>query len=246
MINIVIPMAGEGSRFKNVGFTKPKPFIEVLGKPMIEHVISTFDINDAHYILLARDEHMQSEQDTIEAIKKNVSATFIPVTGLTEGAACTVLYAHRLIANNQPLLIINSDQVVDCSLQAYIDDCAKRKLDGSILTFKEPGRDPKWSYARCGDNGLVDEVKEKVAISDEATVGAYFFSRGMTFVESALDMIVRREKSNNEYYVAPTYNYAIRNGAKIGTYCIDSKVMHGIGTPEDLDKYLKLRTACTQ
>ena len=246
MINIVIPMAGAGSRFSNAGYSKPKPFIDVLGEPMIAHVMSSIDIKDAHYILIAREEHMKAEQATVEQIKSNFNATFIPIADLTEGAACTVLFSHRLIFNDTPLMTINSDQVVDYSLQAYVDDCAKRNLDGSILTFKEPSRDPKWSYARCNEQGLVQEVKEKVAISDEATVGAYYFSKGKTFVEAAIDMIVRNDRSNKEFYVAPVYNYAIKNSAKIGIYSIPSSTMHGIGTPEDLSAYLEFRKSCTQ
>ena len=159
---------------------------------------------------------------------------------LTEGAACTVLLAHRLINNDTPMLIANSDQIVDMNIADYIKDCEDRKLDGSVLCFLDPELNPKWSFAKLDDKGLITEIKEKQPISDEATVGIYYFSKGSSFVENAIDMFVRNERVNNEFYVAPVYNYAIARGEKFGIYNIDYSQMHGTGTPEDLDKYIEI------
>jgi len=239
MINIVIPMAGQGSRFAKAGYEKPKPFIDVDGKPMIVRVLENLTYPNARYILIARKEHMEKEAELIKQIEKDFNAIFIPIDELTEGTACTVLYSRKYINNNEPLLIANSDQIVDMDIADFIDDCKKRNIDGSILTFIDEHKDPKWSFAKLDDNNLVTEVKEKVVISEYATVGIYLYSKGKDFIDATIDMIIKNDRVNNEFYTCPTYNYAIKDGAKIGIYNIEFAQMHGVGTPEDLTIYLE-------
>lgn len=239
MINIVIPMAGQGSRFAKAGYENPKPFIDVNGKPMIVRVLENLAYPDARYILIARKEHMDKEKELVAEIEKEFNAIFIPIDKLTEGTACTVLYARKYINNNEPLLIANSDQIVDMDIADFINDCSTRKLDGSILTFVDKYSDPKWSFAKLDADNLVTEVKEKVVISEYATVGIYFYTKGKDFVDASIDMIIENDRVNNEFYTCPTYNYAIKHGSKIGIYNIEFEQMHGIGTPEDLKKYLQ-------
>ena len=233
-MNIVIPMAGLGSRFAKAGFDKPKPFMDVLGKPMVVRVLENLRYKDARYILIARKEHLTKEKKLVDEIKNNFNVEFIPIDKLTEGTACTVLYARKYINNDMPLMIANSDQIVDINIADFINDSFKRCLDGSILTFIDKEKNPKWSFAKL-NNDLVVEVKEKEAITEFATVGIYFFNKGKIFVESAIDMIIENDRVNNEFYTCPVYNYAIKSGAKIGIYNIDFSKMHGIGTPEDLE-----------
>lgn len=246
MINIVIPMAGAGSRFSEAGYEKPKPFIDVDGKPMIVEVLEDLTYPDARYILIARQEHMDDQAELVKGIERDFNAIFIPVHKLTEGAACTVLYARKYINNQSPLLIANSDQIVDVSIADFIDDCSKRQLDGSILTFIDDKRDPKWSFVRLGVDRLVEEVREKQAISEYATVGIYLYSHGSDFVDAAIDMFIERDHVNNEYYTCPTYNRAIQAGKRIGIFNIAVEQMHGIGTPDDLNAYLGLKTSAKQ
>jgi dTDP-glucose pyrophosphorylase len=231
-------MAGAGSRFSQAGYVKPKPFIEVNGKPMIVRVLENLTYPDARYILIARKEHVHDQSELVRQIEKDYNAVFIPIDGLTEGTACTVLYARKYINNEFPLLIANSDQIVDLDIADFINDCSNRRLDGSILTFIDNKRDPKWSFAKLGADQLVTEVREKQAISEFATVGIYLYSRGSNFVDAAIDMLIARDRVNNEYYTCPTYNYAIQAGKKIGIFNIAAEQMHGIGTPEDLYAYL--------
>lgn len=239
MINIVIPMAGAGSRFAKAGYKKPKPFIDVLGKPMICHVLDNLNIPDAKFILLARKEHYHDELETVEWIKAHYNVEFVLIDKLTEGAACTVMHAHRLINNDTPLLIANSDQIVDMDIYCYICDSEARHLDGSVLCFRDD--DTKWSYARINEDGMITEIREKEVISEYATVGIYYFAKGSLFVENAIDMIVRNERVNNEFYVAPVYNYSIQKGSRYGIYNIAMEQMHGTGTPADLDQYIEFR-----
>ncbi len=240
MINIVIPIAGAGSRFVKAGYKKPKPFIDVLGKPMIVRVLENLEYSSARYILIARKEHIEQEAETVEQIIKNYNAVFIPISKLTEGAANTVLYARKYINNDDPLVVANSDQIIDARFSDFVDDCVNRGLDGSIMTFIDPYKDTKWSFASIDGNDLVSEVREKVAISKYATVGIYLFSKGEDYVNAAVDMIIENDRINNEFYVCPVYNYALRENKKIGIYNILFDQMHGTGTPEDLDKYLDI------
>lgn len=239
MINIVIPMAGLGSRFSEAGYTKPKPFIDVNGKPMIVRVIENLNYPEARFILIARKEHIDSEMNLVKEIEQKYNAKFISIDKLTEGTACTVLFSRDEINNEIPLLIANSDQIVDIDIKAFINDCLDKNLDGHILCFDDKEFNPKWSFAKIDDSGHVIRVKEKEAISNLATVGIYFFSKGKYFVDGAIDMIINNDRIKNEFYTCPVYNYLVSQNKKIGTYCIEFEQMHGIGTPEDLDFYLQ-------
>jgi len=239
MINVIIPMAGMGSRFVDKGYSKPKPFIEFRNKPMVEHVLENLKIPNAQYFLIARKEHVDIEYKAVKNIEKNYKAQFIVIDKLTEGTACSVLYARKFINNNTPLLIANSDQIIDVDINRFVDDCYDRNLDGSILTFIDKERNSKWSFAKIDKNRFVTEVKEKVPISEYATVGIYLFSKGYDFVNGAIDMIVNNDRVNNEFYTCPVYNYLIKEKKKIGVFNISQEEMHGIGTPEDLAKYIR-------
>jgi NDP-sugar pyrophosphorylase family protein len=237
-VNVVIPMAGLGSRFVKAGYSKPKPFIDVAGRTMIERVMEALPLPGAHYLLLGQRAHFDAHPEVVAELLARGDVTLLPVDLTTEGAACTVLLARALIDNDAPLMIANCDQIVDFDCRAYIADSDRRGLDGSILVFRDEERNKKWSFVRLDEAGLVREAREKVAISDLATIGIYYFRRGRDFVAAAIDMIARNDRSNNEFYVCPVYNYLIASGAKIGVGEVDVSAMHGVGTPEDLDVYL--------
>jgi dTDP-glucose pyrophosphorylase len=239
-MNIVIPMAGQGSRFKEAGYSKPKPFIDVNGKSMIERVLDNLYYPNARYFLIARPEHLELEKSLVAQIESQYNAKFITVNQLTEGTASTVLFARDYINNEDPLLIANSDQLIDLNIQDFIEDSFERKKDGSILCFRDREMNPKWSFAKLNDKGDVIEVREKTPISDIATVGIYLFSKGKYFVDAAVDMIIRNDRVNNEFYTCPVYNYAINLNKRIGVYLIEESSMHGLGTPKDLNAYLSL------
>lgn len=237
-LNVVIPAAGEGSRFRTAGFKKPKPFIDVHGRPMIQHVIDNVRPTGAVVHILARAEHVSDNTQEFEALR-NSGAEIHMVKSLTEGTACTVLLARTAIDNDAPLLIANSDQYVDMIIDDFINDAVRRELDGSILVFKDGKKNPKWSFARTAEDGLVSEVAEKNPISELATIGIYYFRKGKDFVDGAIDMIARNERVNNEFYTCPVYNDLIKRGLRIGVYEIPADAMHGLGTPEDLAAYLE-------
>lgn len=237
-MNIVIPMAGLGSRFSKAGYTLPKPFIDVGGKPMIERVLDNLEYPGARFILIVREEHVREHGSFIEQLRRNYNCEVLTVNQVTEGAACTILLSTWLINNDTPLLLANSDQIVDIKMADYIQDSDKRKMDGSILTFF--AEDTKWSYVKINEKGLMTNLREKEVISKYATVGIYYFRRGHDFVNSAVEMIANNDRVKNEFYTAPVYNYSVKHGLKIGIYNIEPFQMHGLGTPEDLTNYLYL------
>ncbi len=237
-INLIVPAAGLGSRFAKAGWKTPKPFIDVGGKSMINQVLDNVGVNNSVVTVIIQKELLDSKPQHTEMLRKKVN-NLMALDSYTEGTAATVLYARKYINNSLPLLIANSDQIVKFDVNDYIQDCHNRKLDGSILVFRDQSRDPKWSFAKVDENGLVVEVAEKNPISDLATVGIYYFTKGSDFVDGALDMIVANDRVNGEFYTCPVYNYMISNGAKIGIYEINSESMSGIGTPNDLNRYLE-------
>lgn len=252
MLNIVIPMAGQGSRFKQAGFKTPKPFIDVNGRPMIERVVGNLSPYEPHrFIFLARREHEQ-------LIKTHMSfaTDIVWVDELTEGAACTVLLAKELINNNDPLVIANSDQLVKWNdgsktkralMAGHIDSIVWRESDNiqdmindavcssyaaTMATFYS--NHPKWSYAKLY-NDEVEMVAEKQVISNHATVGIYWYSQGRHFVKAAERMIAKDVRVNGEFYVCPVFNELIHGDSfRVGIYPV--KRMMGMGTPVDLDR----------
>ncbi|WGW06067.1 glycosyltransferase family 2 protein [Tropicibacter oceani] len=239
-VNVIIPAAGEGSRFAKAGWKKPKPFIDVEGRPMLDHVIDNVAPAGASVSLLLRAAHMDAQPAIVHGFEK-AGVDILPVDKLTEGTACTVLLARKVYDNDRPMMVANSDQLVDFDVTDYVQDCLDRGLDGSILVFRDPSMDPKWSFAKLDDQGLVTEVAEKKPISDLATVGIYLFTRGRDFVSATADMIAANERVNGEFYTCPVYNYMIANGARIGVYEVAMDAMSGLGTPEDLTALLKAR-----
>lgn len=236
-MNIVIPMAGAGSRFEKAGYTFPKPLIDVGGKPMIQVVVENLNMA-GEYIFIVQKEHRQKY--ALDYLLKNISrgtCKIVEVDGITEGAACTVLLTEKYIDNNKPLFLANSDQYALWDSNAFMYSMVGDQIDGGILTF--PNFHPKWSYARLGEDGFVAEVAEKKPISDLATVGYYYWSKGSDFVKYAKQMIDKNIRTNNEFYVAPVFNEAIADGKKIKNFHLNENSMFGLGTPEDLQVFLK-------
>ena len=235
-MNVLIPMAGAGSRFEKAGYTFPKPLIEVNGKPMIQTVVDNLNI-DARHIFIVQKSHCEKYnlRNMLDTISPGCEV--VEVDGITEGAACTTLLAKEFINNDQPLLMANSDQYVDWDSNEFMYSMIGDTVDAGILTFKSTH--PKWSFVKLDDDGFVNEVAEKNPISDIATVGIYYWNKGSDYVKYAEDMIAQDIRHNNEFYVCPVFNQAIEDSKKVKIFNIDSDSMWGLGTPEDLDRFLK-------
>ena len=233
-LNILIPMAGHGSRFKEAGYTFPKPLIEIKHKPMIQLVIESLNLK-GNYIFIVQKEHQKKYNIKSTLTKLVENCKVIEVNKVTRGAACTTLLAKKFINNNNPLVIANSDQFIKWNSSKTMYNFTEKKFDGGILTFESVH--PKWSYAQCYENSnIVKRVAEKDVISNNASVGIYYWSKGKDYVKYAEQMIRKKVLVNNEYYVCPVFNEAIKNRKKIAISKIDK--MNGLGTPEDLKEFL--------
>lgn len=244
VLNIVVPMAGRGSRFQTAGFALPKPLIPVRGKPMIQFVIDNLRPSRPHrfiFITLRDFAEQFGLDEKLRAWAPGCEVRFLDA--VTEGAACTVLTVKSLIDSDAPLMIANCDQYVECAMDDYLAAMDQPGTDGLIMTMWADH--PKWSYCRFSPEGRVTEVVEKQVVSNEATVGIYNYKHGRDFVRAAEQMIAANERVNNEFYVAPAYNVLLKEGQEIKVFNVGKEYdgMFGLGTPFDLEKFGELRPA---
>lgn len=233
-VNIVIPMAGRGSRFSDAGYVDPKPLINVRKKAMIELVAENLTPKkyDCKFIFICQEEILDNLKFQKFISEFSIKHEIIPINYITGGAAETVLLAEHLINNDDQLMIANCDQYIDIDIDDYLDFASQS--ESCIMTMK--ANHPKWSYIKYKDNIIIDVVEKKV-VSDDATVGIYNFSSGNLFLKGAHMMIKKDKKVNGEYYVAPVYKELIDEEVDVRTYDITGK-MYGLGTPEDLSLFL--------
>lgn len=240
-MQILLPMAGNGSRFAEAGYDLPKPLIDVAGMPMIERVIENLGY-DHTYTFVVRREHYEPHAEKFHSIFRKTGSQFAIffLDETTDGAARTCLKAMHLIDLRKPLIIANCDQIMDWNKNQFYADfgnAVDSDIDGMILTFNSTN--PAHSYVKMDENHTrIAEVAEKVVISDIATIGVYAWSQALLFKMSAEAMIEKNIRTNNEFYVAPTFNEAIVDGAEIIPYYIGQH--HPIGTPEQLKSYLEV------
>jgi HAD superfamily hydrolase (TIGR01509 family) len=235
-LNIVIPMAGNGSRFTKAGYTLPKPLIKVNEKAMIQLVVEnlSFDYENTNFIFICQKEHR--EKYDLDSFLSSIvpGCHIISVDKITRGAACTVLLSKEFINNDDNLIIANSDQFLEWDACEFLKVAHLSDVDCMISTFEDI--DPKWSFVK-EKNGYVTEVAEKIPISNKATTGVYYWKNGSEFVNCAEGMISKNIMFNNEFYVSPVFNEAIIKNKKITTF--DCIKMWGLGIPEDLQVYLE-------
>lgn len=238
MINVVIPMAGAGSRFSAAGFALPKPFIDVRGRMMIERVLDGLRCSNAHYTLIIQRAFEEQHADLLQRLAEHFPVAFLCVEKLTQGACCTALAAHRVIDNALPVLFADSDTIYRPDvISRFVDDCKARRLDGSLLTF--PSQQICFSYAAVDEQGQVTATREKEPISSHAISGAYLFACGGNFVHCALQPLIYGTREKGEFYMSSVFNCAARLGLRIGIHDITENDFDCLGTPEQLKEYLK-------
>ncbi len=239
LIQIVVPMAGLGTRFQAAGYEAPKPFINILDKPMIQWVTESMTPSQwlYNFTFLCQNEHLKEAK--YNNILKSITpkSQIVRVLKTTEGAACTVLLGVDKLNPSQPLVLANSDQWIEAPIDEFIEDAINSGCDGSIMTFK--ATEDKWSYARVNKLGRVVEVAEKVPISEHATVGIYYFKHAQDFIDAAFSMVRKNIRTQGEFYVCPVYNELISSNKRVKIFEIERDLMHGLGTPEDLEAFVR-------
>jgi NDP-sugar pyrophosphorylase family protein len=222
-MQIIIPAAGRGNRFIGSEFIKPKPLIEWDGKNMVEHVVNNFSLNGNNIFLICRDYH-----------NVNIEGCFIKnIDYTTDGPAISASLFRDEIDMEEELIITNCDQIIkDWNKEIFLS--FSRNYDGVLGCFIS--NKPHNSYVQINEDNLVVDVKEKKVISNIATNGLHYWKKAKYFFESLDEMVKNNDRTNSEFYVAPTYNYLIKKEYKIGIYIFNQHVP--IGTPEDLNKFL--------
>jgi NDP-sugar pyrophosphorylase family protein len=231
-VNIVMPMAGLGSRFREAGFTRPKPLIDVKGRPMYAWATESLPLDHCSkliFVLLASQPECPDLRRDIEERYARHRPIVLTVPELTAGQAVTVLRAKEFIDRDEPLLIHNADTAFDID-HSWVRQAETDRLDGALLVFES--REKRWSYSRENQEGLVEEVREKVVISPWATTGTYWFRRGSDFVHAAEARLDASHREAGEFYVGPLYNDLVARKARIKNFVI--RRLYCFGTPEDL------------
>jgi dTDP-glucose pyrophosphorylase len=233
-VTVVMPMAGRGRRFLDQGIAVPKPLIKLAGRPIMDWIIETLDIPDAHYVFIVRKEHIESH-GIDQLLKRMVpDADILAIDKVTEGAVCTVLLAHDFIHNDSGLIIKDCDQIINWNSRFFFEFVQRRQADGAIVTI--PTQNPGFSYARLGPDCIhIVETREKQVMGMFGCSGLYYFSKGSEFVKYATLMIAKNIRVNNEFYVSLVYNEYIEDGRTIVNFPIAE--MFSFNTPDDLAKY---------
>ena len=238
MLQIIIPLGGKASRFQERGYTFPKPLIEIGSRSMIEVVLENLAPPKPHqYTFICRKEHLAQFYlgDMLRLLAPG--ARILPLEQDTAGALCSVLLAIDELDLDEEILIANGDQFISGGLAAFYEACRQPGIDGCILTFT--ATHPRWSFVKTDAAGLVTATAEKKPISKQATVGIYYFRKARDLFESAEKMIVKGLTTSGQFYVCPVFNELILAGKKITTHHLPAGTMNSLGTPEDLDLFLK-------
>lgn len=238
-MNIVITMGGLGSRFRKAGYTVPKFMIEAKGKTLFEWSmisLSAYKNKVSKYIFIAmRDSHNDVDNFIRKEVKNLGIENFkiVLLDYLTDGQATTAMLAEPYWNAKEALLIYNIDTYVEPGALRESD----LKGDGFIPCFKADG--DHWSFVRTDINGAVVEIKEKVRISDNCTIGAYYFKSCELYKTLYEEFYASNNKLvNGEKYVAPLYDYLLEKGGEIYISDIPKQLVHVLGTPEELNKFM--------
>lgn len=240
-LHIIMPMAGEGSRFLKEGWTTPKPLIELNGQPLFKHAISSVMSNDIQlkYSFIVRKEHIE-KYHIDEGIKKfQPESNIFSVEKTTRGAVETCLIAESAISDDDGIIVMDCDLEFRSSKFIEIIKMILRKpineaQGGALVSFES--QDPKYSYALLDTDGFVIKTAEKEVISNHALCGAYFFSSGKRFKEIARQLLNEPMFTKPEYYVSLLFNYLLKNGEKV--FLAPMEEYYSYGTPEELKRYL--------
>lgn len=236
-VNVVIPLAGLGSRFSEARYRNLKPFIHVCDDTMIRQVLKNLNHSTFRFLLIINTEQISEEEFSNHIKDLNVDYRILTTDKKTEGPACTALLAKTEINNDEPLIIVNCDQIIkDFNPEIFCHFATVTQADGILGCFVSSSK--KNSYVKLDANGEVTEVKEKIVISNIATNGLHFWKKGSYFIDSAEEMITKNDRHSGEFYIAPTYNYLLNAGKKIIPYFFN--LHFPIGTPEDLQTYLTI------
>lgn len=240
MRNIVVPMVGKSSFYDDKQFQFPKPLIEVAGRPMIDRVVEhlgTLSAPRRFIFVINESDAQQYHLDNVLRLLTDESSIIIRQRGETGGAVCTILLAIEFIQNDEPLIIANSDSVIDFDLNQVVDYFESQGADAGTVCFESVH--PQWSYVSLDDSGVVNQAAEKCPISKNAIAGFYYFKRGKDFVEAAMNCIEKDVSVNGRYFTSLTFNELILAGKKVVMHKISNDRYFSFYAPEKIKIFEK-------
>lgn len=233
MINVLLPAMGNSVFFKDAFF--PKLLTEINGKTMIEHVVDNYNcLNPKNYIFVFNDDDCKRFHLDASVRILTPASQFIKLKNQTAGALCTCLMAVDYINDDLPLLIVNSDQVIDVDYRRVIKYFEDNSFDGGVIVF--PNIHPRWSYAKLSDNEVV-EIAEKRPISNNAIAGFYYYKHGKDFVEASKKALLKQNNLEGKYFISSSINEMILMGKKVGFYEIQKEQYKSFYSPEKIKEY---------
>lgn len=236
-LQVVIPMAGKGKRFKDADYAFPKPLLKVGEKTMIECVIESVPTHNDLYLVVRKE--MSDWLGTLKCVSDgNVKLIFS--RDETCGAACTMILTRNYLDPNQPLLILDSDTIFTSeALSTYLTYCQLSSRVANVYTF--PSVERHFSYVSLDGDGLVSRVKEKEQISNHAIAGAYWFASSKLFMDAALSLIIYGEKQKGEFYISGVLQELVSNGQLVGAFEGKLADFNCLGTPEAYERFIQTK-----
>lgn len=234
-VSLIVPMAGEGTRFSNIGVKTPKPLISLGGVALFELVLWNLRSKMlSKIVLITRKEHNLKSREADLSRKLDAQVEIIEVSGTTEGPASSVLLGLESVDLEHPVVVANSDQFVVFDYDRFFENLLAQKNPGTLLTLKDT--DPKWSFIETDSEGNFSAIHEKRPISDIATVGIYGFTTGTILLKAIESMMVADQRTNGEFYVGPAYNFVGEDRGLVSWIDVGPTGSHffGLGTPADL------------
>jgi dTDP-glucose pyrophosphorylase len=237
-MNLVIPIASSSQFFSLEEYGYPKPLIEIMGTPMIEHVIKNITQGN-HFkkiiFIVKQDDcnrfHLDSTLNLLSPIKPEI----IKLRADTQGALCSVLLAVEHINQDEPLLISNADQIFDQGIADHLQRFTASDLDAACLTFSSVH--PRWSYVKTNENGLVIETAEKRPISKHSIAGVYWYKKGSDFIQSSMASIKHGSSVEGKYFISPVFNEYVLLGKKVGHHIVPNEQYHTFYSPQKIEEY---------
>ena len=237
--NIVITMAGRGSRFYEAGYTVPKYEIVAHGQSLFYWSmlsLKNFLDTDSRLTFVCLAENNSADYVYSECNKLGLmNVHIVELPKITDGQATSAYVSRQFWQLDAPLLIYNIDTYVNP--RALQPEQIRAGSDGWIPCFRVPG--DHWSFVRLGEDEWATDVAEKNRISNDASIGLYWFARAGDFIDAYEEFF--SDPANlvkGERYIAPLYKNFIQNNKKISITDLPIPDVHVLGTPMELDIFL--------
>ena len=245
MLNILIPLGTTSKFFEGTAYPYPKPLIEISGKPIIQRVIENLSqiMEEKRFIFILREEDcLHHHLDSTVRLLAGEDAVIIKIQRETKGAVCSALLAIDIIANENPLIIANGDQLFDVNLNEYLVRFKAEKADAGCLYFESVH--PRWSFVRVDEKDNIIETAEKNPISKKAIAGFFYFSHGRNFVEPAFRMIRKDAHVNGQFFIAPVLNELVLENKCLRAFSIPTESFHTFYSPQKIKEFELGRSKC--